>query len=237
MSIHPRNSSTNRFPIFKEIFGDIKNYNILDFGGSSGNLLYFSQGEILENSYTCIDISKEATDKGQSEFPKARFDYYDRYNWMYNHNGNLDLKFPNINKSYDFIWAYSVFSHTDLDEMLKTIKWMISLNPKKIAVSFLDLELALLTYFYNKRIESYGYSIDIRKFCNNDFNTVSLFDSNMLTVNKLKLESYNCDHFVTFYNIDFLKEYFAEQDIYINIITPKNSTVPFLVIDRKDIND
>ena len=121
--------------------------------------------------------------------------------------------------------------------MLKTIKWMISLNPKKIAVSFLDLELALLTYFYNKRIESYGYSIDIRKFCNNDFNTVSLFDSNMLTVNKLKLESYNCDHFVTFYNIDFLKEYFAEQDIYINIITPKNSTVPFLVIDRKDIND
>ena len=34
-----------------------------------------------------------------------------------------------------------------------------------------------------------------------------------------------------------IEEYFAEQDIYINIITPKNSTVPFLVIDRKDIND
>lgn len=229
MNYHPRNNTTNRFPIFKEVFGDISDAKILDFGGSSGNLLYFSNKEIKEELYTCTDIMTSALTKGIKEFPKANFIHYDRFNWMYNHNGNKDLVFPKLDNTYDYIWAYSVFSHTDLDEFCKTIKWMISLNPKKIAVSFLDNSSGLLEYFYNKRIDEYGHCINIKELT--DFDMFSLIDNNLVISNTEKLEKHKCKHFITFYKLDFLKKYFINAGISINITKPKTADVPFIIIE------
>ena len=46
--IHPRDASTNRFPIFEELNPNYSYDSLLDFGGNQGNLLYFSEGKINE---------------------------------------------------------------------------------------------------------------------------------------------------------------------------------------------
>ena len=69
--IHPRNETTNRYPLFHEIFGNTNESTVLDFGGSSGNLLYFSEGNIKEENYTCIDIVENAIMQGKAEFSNA----------------------------------------------------------------------------------------------------------------------------------------------------------------------
>ena len=72
MKAHPRNNTTNRFPRFKEALnGNFKDKVILDFGGSRGNLLYFSNGEIQPENYISIDPVMEGIEMGREEFPDA----------------------------------------------------------------------------------------------------------------------------------------------------------------------
>ncbi len=231
MSVHPRNSSTNRYLLFEEIFGKSKDSTVLDFGGNSGNLLYFSNNNIRESNYTNIDVSKIGINYGVKEFPNSKFYYYDRYNWMYNHNGNEKYNFPTLNSNhYDFVWAYSVFSHTDFDELLETIKWFCTFKFKKIAVSILDIaNYDMIEYFYNKRVDDYGSCISISEHTQN--NILYFFDNNKTTTNSLKLKKHNCKHFLTFYNIKWLKDKFLQNNIYIDILYPGNKLVPFIVID------
>lgn len=232
MSVHPRNLETNRYPLFKEIFGDAAINTVLDFGGSSGNLLYFSDGGIKEENYTCVDIVENAITKGKAEFSNAKFIHNDRYNWMYNHSGNKDLIFPNVNNNQDYIWAYSVFSHTDLDEFIQTIKWFTTFNFKKIAVSFLTFN-EMLVWAYNKRYSEYGECVDIKKYHNTTYyNIMYLFDNNKLTFNNSTLGNINCKYLLTFYNTNWLIERFAQEGLNINIVYPGNGYVPFLYMEK-----
>ena len=231
MSVHPRSDTAHTYDLFKELFDDIQNKKILDFGGSSGNLLFFSQGEIEQNNYTCIDIVKDAIDQGKLEFSKSSFIHFNRFNWMYNHKGSTKLEFPKIDKNQDYIWAYSVFSHTDLDEFVKTVQWLTSFNYKKIAISFLTFN-ELLTWAYNKRTEEYGSCIDIKKYLNTNNNILYFFDNDKVVLDKKVLPVSFHKHLLAFYNEDYLKEIFLENGIKINILRPGDGYVPFLVIDN-----
>jgi hypothetical protein len=58
-----------------------------------------------------------------------------------------------------------------LEDIISTLLWMKSLNPKKIVMSYLnndhdDYSNWILNYFYEKRIEKFGTCVDFRK--NND---------------------------------------------------------------------
>lgn len=232
--IHPRNEKTNRYPLFEQVFGDVQHNTVLDFGGSSGNLLYFSNNHITEHNYTSIDIVEEAVIRGAQEFPNAAFYHYDRYNWMYNHHGNLNLKFPNIDKNQDYIWAYSVFSHTDLDEFVNTVKWFLTFNFKKIAISFLTFN-EMLEWAYNKRTEEFTKSIDVKKYVNTtDHNIIYFFDNNKLIVDKEKINVLNSKYLLTFYSTDFIFDRFKNiaSGYKINIVKPGNGYVPFLCIEK-----
>lgn len=233
MSIHPRTVETNRYPIFKEIFGNTEDATVLDFGGSSGNLLYFSEGNIKEENYTCIDIVETAIMQGKAEFSNAKFIHNNRYNWMYNHSGNKDLIFPTVNKNQDYIWAYSVFSHTDLDEFIQTIKWFTTFNFKKIAVSFLTFN-EMLAWAYNKRYNEYGKCLDIKKYLNTtQHNIMYLFDNNKVIFDKSTLDNINYKYLLTFYNTNWLIERLALEGLNINIVYPGNGYVPFLYMEKK----
>ena len=94
------------------------NFGTLDMG--FGNLL--EHNNILPENYTCVDIDKQAMDKGRQKHPNAEWIYYNRYNPMYNPNGQKDL-FPTVNKKYDVIYSYSVFSHTSYKELLDFIQY------------------------------------------------------------------------------------------------------------------
>lgn len=221
--IHPRNSDTNRFFLFECFFKNIYNNTILDFGGSSGNLLYFSNGNINPAMYTCIDVVNDAIIKGRQEFPLATFLHYNKYNQMYNINGNVQEPFPDI-KEQDYIWGYSVFSHMILEDIISTLLWMKSLNPKKIVVSYLnndgdDASKRVLNYFYEKRLSEYGTCIDFRKN-KNDF--VYLTDN--------LYGNYNSRHFIAIYKTKYLINELAKNNISAKKINLSSTSIPFLEI-------
>lgn len=223
MNIHPRDDTAHTYNLFKELFGDIKDKNILDFGGSSGNLLYFSNGEILEENYTCIDVSKESILIGKEEFPKGKFMHFNRYNQMYNSQGNIAEKFPTVEK-IDYIWAYSVLSHMALIDIIPTLQWMQSLNPKKIIVSYLNNDgdnasKRVLNYFYEKRLDEYGTCIDFRE---NKNNFVYLTDN--------LYGNYNSRHFISIYKTKYLINELAKNNITAKKINFPSTSIPFLEI-------
>lgn len=89
--------------------------HVLDFGGNIGNLLQDS--EIDAKKYWCIDVSPEAIEKGRREVPEAHWIWYDRYNISFHPRGSKTAEVPKLNQKFDYILAYSVFTHIDVGEM------------------------------------------------------------------------------------------------------------------------
>ena len=64
---------------------DFNNKKVLDFGGNFGTLdmgfgNLLEHNNILPENYTCVDIDKQAMDKGRQKYPNAEWIYYNRYN-------------------------------------------------------------------------------------------------------------------------------------------------------------
>jgi SAM-dependent methyltransferase len=94
-----------------------RSQTVLDFGGNEGNLLPDSEGAIVPQKYYCIDIISEAVAEGRKKFPEAHWIHYDRYNCSFNPTGIRDLAIPDLGTEFQFILAYSVFTHTTREEM------------------------------------------------------------------------------------------------------------------------
>ena len=107
---------TNTFAIFDEILNDYENKTILDFGGNRGNLIATSDGKILPQNYTCLDVSREALKICEQENPGVKTIHWDMYHQNYNPTG-CNAVFPKIGK-YDIAFANSVFTHMEIDEVL-----------------------------------------------------------------------------------------------------------------------
>jgi SAM-dependent methyltransferase len=90
---------------------------LLDFGGNKGNLLLDPSCWIRQEDYYCLDVVNEAIEEGRRNFPDAHWFRYDRYNRSFNPEGVRDLPVPDLGVRFDFILAYSVFTHTTFDEM------------------------------------------------------------------------------------------------------------------------
>jgi hypothetical protein len=232
MSIHPRNHTTNRYPIYTELFGN-DDCTVFDFGGNHGGLLHFSQGAIKESSYTCLDVSADAVDMGAVEYPEASWNHYDRFNWAYNHTGNTDIIFPDIDKNQDHIWAYSVFSHTDYNEFLTTIQWLMTFNYKKIALSFLDINgYNVKQYFMDKRLKTYGLTVDLHAVDVDDM--FYFIDHNYIEASQVNSPQHGCELFLAFYNIRWLLAQLATHDISATVQWTMESDIPFLIIKAED---
>lgn len=94
---------------------------VLDFGGNAGNLLADPNSTIDHDRYWCIDVSKDAIEKGKASYPAAHWVFYNRYNFAFNPTGIEGLAVPDTGQDFDYILAYSVFSHIDQSEMLDII--------------------------------------------------------------------------------------------------------------------
>jgi hypothetical protein len=64
-----------------------------------------------------VDVVKEAIDEGRRQFPEAHWVHYDRYNCSFNPEGTVDIPIPELGVEFDFIVAYSVFTHIAREEM------------------------------------------------------------------------------------------------------------------------
>jgi len=113
---------------------------VLDFGGNAGNILRAPQCKIQEENYWCIDVSPDAIAKGKQDFPRAHWILYDRYNINFNPTGSRLVNIPALDQRFDYIVAYSVFTHMDVGEMdYLTEQLMAMLNlGGAFAFSFID---------------------------------------------------------------------------------------------------
>jgi SAM-dependent methyltransferase len=95
---------------------------VLDFGGNVGNLLRDPRCEIAEEDYWCIEACREAVTVGRREFPKAHWIFYDGHNDSFNPIGQKGLPLPETGQRFDFILAYSVFTHIVPSEMRRLVR-------------------------------------------------------------------------------------------------------------------
>jgi SAM-dependent methyltransferase len=131
-----------QFPYFDQQLGqpDWRGKRVLDFGGNIGNLLRHESSTIDHDKYWCIDVSRDAIEFGKQAYSEAHWIFYDRYNFAFNPTGVEGLELPGIEVQFDYILAYSVFTHLLESEMLELItkleKW---LGPNGIlAFTFID---------------------------------------------------------------------------------------------------
>jgi hypothetical protein len=108
-----------QFAYFDTLLGhpDWRGRKVLDFGGSDGNLLRDPQCVIRPEDYYCLDVVRGAIEDGRAAFPQAHWFHYDRYNCSFNPEGTPHLGVPDLGVQFDFILAYSVFTHTTREEM------------------------------------------------------------------------------------------------------------------------
>src|SRR5262249_19915466 len=113
---------------------------VLDFGGNAGNLLRDPGCTIDHDRYWCIDISRDAIQRGAMDYPEAHFVFYDRYNFEFNPGGIEDLAVPDPGHKYDYILAYSVFTHTTRAEMLELTDHLMGMLNEGGALVFTFLD-------------------------------------------------------------------------------------------------
>lgn len=117
-----------------------KGKKVLDFGGNVGNILTDPECEIEEANYWCLDVSKKAIEIGQMKYPEASFNFYNCYNLSFNPAGIEDLPIPDLGEKFDFILAYSIFTHIHKNEMIDKIHQLIKFLNKggTLIFTFLD---------------------------------------------------------------------------------------------------
>lgn len=115
-----------------------KGKHVLDFGGNTGNLLLDSP--IEPANYWCIDVIADAIEKGKREIPQAHWIWYDRYNISFHPEGSKTADIPVIDQRFDYILAYSVFTHTDVEEMRHLVQALSALLKPggSLAFTFID---------------------------------------------------------------------------------------------------
>ena len=108
-----------QFAYFNEQLGfpEWRDKLVLDFGGNKGNLLLDPFCAVAHPNYYCLDVIRDAIETGRETFPDAHWFHYDRYNRSFNPEGVIDLPVPDLGVRFDFILAYSVFTHTTFEEM------------------------------------------------------------------------------------------------------------------------
>ena len=117
--------STRRtqFAYFDELLGRPvwKGRKILDFGGNIGTFLEGAGANVNHRDYWCIDINPAVIAQGQALYPHAHFVHFNRYNSQYNSHGIRNHPIPDCGVKFDFIFAFSVFTHVDEKEMVELV--------------------------------------------------------------------------------------------------------------------
>ncbi|MGH3326932.1 MAG: class I SAM-dependent methyltransferase [Streptomycetales bacterium] len=113
---------------------------VLDFGGNIGGFLAWASPHVRPEDYWCLDVHRPAIDEGRHRFPSAHWHHYDRFNPQFNPEGAPGLPVPDLHVLFDYIIAYSVFTHTttvETDELVDQL--MAALVPGgALAFTFLD---------------------------------------------------------------------------------------------------
>jgi SAM-dependent methyltransferase len=116
--------------------GDWRGKEVLDFGGNVGNILRDPNSTIDEERYWCVDLDREAIERGRAAYPKAHWVFYDRYCFGFNSHGIPRLPIPDLRQTFDYIVAFSVFTNTTETDMLELVSQLEDLLAPGGALAF-----------------------------------------------------------------------------------------------------
>ncbi len=129
---------------------------VLDFGGNVGNFLNDPSCKVQARNYTCLDVDQTPLEKGRELFPEARWVYYNRFNPVYNHQGQLGEPIPRFETNFNAIMAFSVFTHTSEAEMIFTVSnELLPLLAPGGFLAFTFIEPSYLENFIARRLQDY----------------------------------------------------------------------------------
>jgi len=227
---------STQFAYFDEQLGhpDWASKSVLDFGGNKGNLLRDPSVKIQQHDYYCVDVVREAIEIGREAFPGAHWIHYDRYNRSFNPDGVVDLPVPDLGLRFDFILAYSVFTHTTFAEMKDLVAQLETfLAPGgTLAFTFIDphwranLEWRLRRSNDESAVESILAQAKGAGWC-------SLVNGRELYINSSgpwNLSSDACATYNVYYTERFLRQQFPRADVR----RPVNDEMQHCAILRKD---
>src|SRR5690349_1149944 len=131
-----------QFPYFDELLGRPiwRGRKILDFGGNIGTFLESAGDNVDHADYWCIDLNPAVIAQGRELHPRAHFVHFNRYSPQYNPQGVRHQPIPDCGVKFDFILAFSVFTHVDQKEMLELVSslWRTLSDDGVLAFTFLD---------------------------------------------------------------------------------------------------
>ena len=225
---------TTQFAYFDEQLDhpDWSNKLVLDFGGNKGNLLRDLSCVISASNYYCIDVISEAIEEGRRTFPGAHWHHYDRYNRSFNPRGVPDLPVPDLGLRFDFILAYSVFTHTTFAEMKDLVAQLEQLlaSGGTLAFTFID------PFYQNNlawRVEkSQGLETESLLARASSADWCSLVNGTELFVNSSgpwNIRSEACATYNVYYSESFLRRQFPRAEIR----SPVNGETQHCAILRK----
>lgn len=140
MAFH--STKTGQFAYFDTQLGrpDWSGRRVLDFGGNIGAFLAEAAGRVEPSLYWCVDVSRSAIEEGRRREPGAHWVFYDRYNPQFNPGGVRGLALPDLGSRFDYVLAYSVFTHTPDDETLELVDALRSMltDDGILAFTFID---------------------------------------------------------------------------------------------------
>jgi SAM-dependent methyltransferase len=135
-------AKTGLFTYFSLQLGDPvwSGKNVLDFGGSIGAILRDTDSTIDEERYWCLDVNREALERGKADYPKAHWVFYDRYCFEFNPRGIPNLPIPDMHQTFDYIIAFSVFTNNKVADMLQLVSQLEGLLAPDgtLAFTFID---------------------------------------------------------------------------------------------------
>jgi 2-polyprenyl-3-methyl-5-hydroxy-6-metoxy-1,4-benzoquinol methylase len=160
-SEYVQSDNKNLFEIFSyKSDVDWPNAKILDFGSNIGNFVKNAGNNIKAENYLGIDLNENSIKLAKELHPNYNFVHYNKWHSSFNPNGvkNLNAK-DVIDLKFDVIIAYSVFTHTSVEETeseLAMLKQMLTPNGKILFTIWTD---EIFEHFYNFAYNKYDKSL------------------------------------------------------------------------------
>ena len=212
---------------------DWSNKLVLDFGGNKGNLLRDPSCQIQHRDYYCVDVVREAIEEGRKTFPAAHWFHYDRYNRSFNPEGVVDLPVPDLQVRFDFILAYSVFTHTTFEEMKDLVAQLESLLAAGGALAFTFIDPHWRSNLEWRLRRSHAPDASRLVEAANKADWCSLVNGNELYVNSngpWNLSAETCATYNVYYTETFLRREFPRAEV----CPPVNGEMQHCAILRKE---
>lgn len=206
---------------------------VLDFGGNKGNLLRDPSCAIVPENYYCLDVIRDAIEEGRVVFPDAHWAHYDRYNRSFNPEGVVDLGVPDLGARFDFILAYSVFTHTTFEEMKDLVAQLEEFLAPAGALAFTFIDPHYQNNLEWRIAKNRESSVKSLLATANEADWCSLINSSELYVNSSgpwNVSSEACATYNVYYTERFLRRQFPRAEVR----APVNGEMQHCVILRKD---